>query len=239
MYLFETHLHTSEVSPCARVPAAEMVRLYQEAGYSGILVTDHLYQPILDSFGCADWHAAMDRYLLGYRLAKEAGEKAGLNVLLGAELLPDGGANEYLLFGLTEDFLYRNEGICQYDLVRIRNVCTEAGILIYQAHPYRPDMTRAVPGFLDGVEVYNACPRHDSRNELALAYAQNNHLGMSSGSDAHRPEDVGRGGLRTKERIVSLEQFKNVLQSGEAELIRAPEDEPKKRFRLFGRKKNG
>lgn len=214
-----------------------MVGLYRDAGYAGILVTDHLYQEVLDSFECADWHTTMDRFLQGYRLAKEAGERAGLDVLLGAELLPEGGANEYLLFGLTEGFLYGNEDICRYDLVHIREACTEAGILIYQAHPYRPDMTRAVPGFLDGVEVYNGCPRHDSRNELALAYAKNNRLGMSSGSDAHRPEDVARGGLLTETRITDHERLKRVLQNGEAELIRAPEDRPKRRFWPFGRKR--
>ena len=235
MFKLETHLHTAEVSPCARVPAEDMVGLYKEAGYASIVVTDHLYQQQLDSFGCPDWASAMDRFLVGYHLAKRAGERLGLDVMLGAELEPDGSWNEYLLFGLTEEFLYRNEGLCQYDLVRLREACSEAGILIYQAHPYRPDMTRGMPGFLDGVEVYNACPRHDSRNEMALAFARNHHLGMTSGSDAHRPEDVGRGGLQTAERIVDLERLKVVLCDGSAELLRAPEDRPKKRG-LFRRR---
>ena len=228
MHRLETHMHTSEVSPCARVPAAEMVRLYREAGYSGLVVTDHLYPPILESFGCSDWHATMDRFMLGYRLAKEEGDRIGVDVLLGAELLPDGGNNEYLLFGVTEEFLRRNENICRYDLVRLRQACTDAGVLIYQAHPYRPDMTRGMPGFLDGVEVYNGCPRHESRNDLALAFAERNRLGKSSGSDAHQYEDVGRGGIQTEERITSLSRLCAVLSEGRAELLRAEEDDPKK-----------
>ena len=31
----DLHVHTSEVSGCGRVPAAEMARLYHEAGYDG------------------------------------------------------------------------------------------------------------------------------------------------------------------------------------------------------------
>ena len=37
----EMHLHTSESSNCGRVSAADAVRLYKEAGYDGIVVTDH------------------------------------------------------------------------------------------------------------------------------------------------------------------------------------------------------
>ena len=240
VYKFETHLHTSEVSPCARIPAQEMVRLYRDAGYSGLLVTDHLYPPNLELFGCDGWHATMERFMLGYRLAKEEGDRIGVDVLLGAELLPDGGNNEYLLFGLTEEFLYRHENICRYDLVRLREACTDAGVLIYQAHPYRPEMTRGLPGFLDGVEVYNGCPRHGSRNELALAYAERNRLGMSSGSDAHQYEDVGRGGIMTETRITDLKSLCEALSGGYAGIIRAEEDQPKpeKKWKWpFSRKK--
>ena len=39
-YLYETHLHTKESSKCGLVPAAEMVRKYRNAGYTGIVITD-------------------------------------------------------------------------------------------------------------------------------------------------------------------------------------------------------
>ena len=37
----ETHLHTSEVSQCGRIPAREMIRRYHAAGYGAVVVTDH------------------------------------------------------------------------------------------------------------------------------------------------------------------------------------------------------
>ena len=36
-YLFDTHVHTAEVSPCGTVKAEKMVKLYRESGYSGMI----------------------------------------------------------------------------------------------------------------------------------------------------------------------------------------------------------
>ena len=33
MFKTETHLHTSEISPCGKISAKEMVKRYHEAGY--------------------------------------------------------------------------------------------------------------------------------------------------------------------------------------------------------------
>lgn len=38
-----THLHTSESSACGLLPAAQPVQKFKEAGYTGIVVTDHFY----------------------------------------------------------------------------------------------------------------------------------------------------------------------------------------------------
>ena len=42
-YLYETHMHTSEASACAGSTGAQMARAYKEAGYTGIIVTDHFF----------------------------------------------------------------------------------------------------------------------------------------------------------------------------------------------------
>ena len=41
MYLYETHLHTSPVSKCARASVREVVEYYKNAGYEGIFITNH------------------------------------------------------------------------------------------------------------------------------------------------------------------------------------------------------
>jgi len=40
-YRYETHCHTSECSACGAMPAAELIKFYKRAGYSGLCITDH------------------------------------------------------------------------------------------------------------------------------------------------------------------------------------------------------
>ena len=51
---YELHCHTSECDLAAHASAAELVRLYHAAGYSGMVITDHyfpiFFQPHLLSY---------------------------------------------------------------------------------------------------------------------------------------------------------------------------------------------
>ena len=161
-FRFDTHVHTDETSHCGKVPGEEMVRLYAEAGYSGFVMTDHYNRYSMQVHGCQTPEEEVETFLRGYRAAKAKGDEIGFDVLLGMELQPDGAYNEYLLYGLTEEFLYAHPHIYEEDLLTLRRLATENDILIFQAHPYRPGLTRAMPGFLDGVEVFNGNPRHNS-----------------------------------------------------------------------------
>ena len=40
-YKYELHCHTGAVSRCGRVEPEKIVEMYVEAGYNGIVVTDH------------------------------------------------------------------------------------------------------------------------------------------------------------------------------------------------------
>ena len=44
-YKYELHCHTGAVSRCGRVEPEKIVEMYVEAGYNGIVVTDH-YSPM-------------------------------------------------------------------------------------------------------------------------------------------------------------------------------------------------
>mgnify|MGYP002512850021 CR=1 FL=1 len=48
MYKYETHLHTSPVSRCARATPEETVRYYKEIGYAGIFITNHFIDGNMD-----------------------------------------------------------------------------------------------------------------------------------------------------------------------------------------------
>ena len=82
------------------------------------------------------------------------------------------------------------------DLAGLHALCRRWGALLVQAHPNRKNCHPVDAGLLDGVEVFNGNPRHDSHNALTLAFAQAHpHLIRTSGSDYHQPQDLARGGI--------------------------------------------
>ena len=108
-----------------------------------------------------------------------------------------------------------------------RKLATEHSILIFQAHPFRPGLTREDPQYLDGVEVLNGNPRHDSHNDLAANFAEVNHLYISAGSDCHRLEDVGRSGIMTNDRIQNMDILRRHLSEPDIDIIEAQEGSDK------------
>lgn len=81
----EMHAHDCEVSQCAVITAKDLVDGYKDAGYDGIVITNHFDQITLHILGATpeeQWKA----YMRGYELAKEEGERVGLTVILGMEV---------------------------------------------------------------------------------------------------------------------------------------------------------
>ena len=136
------------------------------------------------------------KYLFcGLDAAKAEGLACGLKVYPGLELRLSDSPNDYLLYGVTEEFLLEYPRLYEKSLAEIRELCDRNDMLLVQAHPYREGLTRANPQILHGVEVHNGNPRHNSHNDLALRFAEENGLLMTSGSDYHNPEDCNRGGM--------------------------------------------
>jgi len=212
-YLYESHLHTAEVSPCARVPAARAVEMYIAARYDGIVVTDHFAPGWVEPETEESHEAFIARYLTGYRTALAAAN-GRLTVLLGTELRFEGSANDYLVYGVTEKFLLTNPSLCQMRPREFSVLARENGLLFYQAHPFRNGMKVMAPEILDGIEIHNGNPRHDSRNDIATAWAEKFGLPGLSGSDFHQEEDLGRGGFYSDSRIMDNKQLVNALKSG-------------------------
>lgn len=207
LMLLDTHVHTCQVSPCGKVPAKEMIELYKEAGYGGVIITDHYYKGYFESLGNRPWEEKIQSFLSGYKAALERGNALGVKVFLGMEIRFVYGSEDYLVFGLDEDYLLQNPRLYLYTLEDFRDHIQETGALIFQAHPFRPGLTPAAGNLLDGMEVHNGNPRHDSGNDRAYNYAKSNGLMMSSGSDSHQTGDVGRGGIILPGDIDSMDEL--------------------------------
>lgn len=218
---WELHAHSSETSLCGHVPAADGVKWYAEKGYTGLVLMDHYNARTLDELsGTAA--EKVKAWLRGYECALEAGEKYGLRVLFGLEARLPGRDNDFLIFGTSPEFLYAHANLYLGTLPELHRSVREAGGLLIQAHPFRKDTCYPENADdLDGVEVFNGCPRHESFNEQAEAFAElHPHLIRTSGSDFHRPEDLAIGGIETERDILTGRDLVACLKDGAYTLIR-------------------
>ncbi|MBO5197980.1 MAG: PHP domain-containing protein [Lachnospiraceae bacterium] len=223
MYKIEMHAHTSDTSPCAHVSAADMIHAMAEAGYDIVVVTDHFSRYVMSRFTGTP-EEKVTRYLQGYREACRAGEKEGIRVFLGAEVnLHRVGKEDYLLYGITEQFLYDHPQMYDYTLKELFEACVKANVLVVQAHPCRSYCAPADANYLHGVELINTNPRHDNGNQKAEIWlkeqeAAGHQLITTCGSDYHQLEDIGGGGIRTARPLKDVVELAELLRSGEYEL---------------------
>ena len=208
----ELHAHTSEVSPCGHVTAPEVAERFIAEGYTSLVITNHYCDYVIDPLK-GTWREKMDYYLYPYHLMREsAGNR--LNVILGCELRFEGSINDYLIYGITEDFLRENPELHKMSLRSFAPLARENGMLVVQAHPFRNGMVVVNPEHLDGMETFNGTPTYDGRNLIADAWAKRYNLLRTSGSDFHNPDQYGTGGILTNAAIRTGEELVAVLKSG-------------------------
>ena len=212
MFLTETHFHTSLSSPCANVPPEEALAAYINCGYSALVVTDHFSRICREHYGIDDNGEWVDRFLSGYRYLKQT--MTSMHVLLGMEIRFDENANDYLVFGFSEEDLYQHPTMYEWSIQEFYRYAHERGWLVVQAHPFRDGMTITPPSCVDGIEIFNGNPRHNSRNEMAEHWARLNGLLTTSGSDYHQRKDAARGGLVTESSITTIGELVAAIRSG-------------------------
>lgn len=189
----EIHLHTAQSSKCSRVGAEMSIPEFKKNGYDCVIITDHYSRLVFSDFyrDEATFKEKTDRFLLGYRTAKEIGEKVGLTVLLGAEFrFGEGNYNDYLVYGMSEEMFYKYPYLFDKTEKEFSCFANDNHLFFAQAHPFRDKVTRCNPGYLHGCEVFNAHPYHNSRNILAAQFCSDNSLIPTCGSDFHYEEGL-------------------------------------------------
>lgn len=216
----DLHVHTSEISLCGKVSAADTVKMYKEAGYDAIVITNHFNSDGIYHFKHQGREDYLDAYIEGYELARKAGEEMGLTVLLGYELRFNANFNDYLVYGMSKEVASDYEKIFAMGPREFSAIARENNFLFYQAHPFRNNMTVTNPSHLFGIEVYNGNPRHDSRNDIAEAWAEKFSLHKIGGSDFHQTEDIAIGGIETTADVKTIEDLVKVLMEDNYTLIK-------------------
>ena len=100
-YLYETHMHTCQGSACGRSTGKEHVHFYRDAGYTGIIMTDHFFGGNTAVDRTLPWKERINRFWIGFEDAKEEGDRVGLDVFFGLEQHYRG--DEYLIYGLSKE----------------------------------------------------------------------------------------------------------------------------------------
>lgn len=215
-YLYEMHAHTVEVSTCARATAKEMIEYYEGKGYTGIVSTNHMNSSTFSRVGLTDapWNEKVDHFMKGYNLLKEAaGNK--YHVLLGVEICFHNDPNDYLVYGVTEDFLRSHGDLMSMDMESFSKLAKENGLIFLQAHPFRRGLEVADWEYLDGYEVFNGNPRHNSCNDIAEIWAKKHGKSIVvSGSDFHQKGDEGIGGIYFEKEIKTNDELIEELRKG-------------------------
>jgi len=212
-YIIDTHVHTKEVSPCAHVEAAEIVDLYIARGYSGIIITDHYFKRYFENLpDHMSWDDKIDAFLSGYIKARDHAGDKGFDVFLSLELTFDKSNRDYIVYGITEEFLRSVPALYRYSIVEFSKIAFQNGLYVVQAHPFRPYLEPPIPYYIDAVEVFNGNRRHLNDNDLAEVFAKRYSLKKVSGSDFHQKEDLACGGMKLPCRISNLREFAEILE---------------------------
>lgn len=221
-FLYEMHMHTAEVSPCAESSAREQVRFYHARGFDGICITDHFFNGnntyILRGL---PWKDRVREFCKGYEAALDEGEKLGISVFFGWEYPIDG--TDLLTYGLSPEWLLQRPEIMEWEPHLYGDHVHEHGGFVVHAHPFREawyiPMIRLMPRQVDGVEILNA-NRTDFENEAARDYAERYGLLVSGGSDNHTAEKQARlCALRSSTKLHSIEEVIAQIRDRKMEIV--------------------
>lgn len=219
MYLYETHLHTSPVSRCARASVRDTVEFYKQKGYEGIFITNHYVGSHREEL--SDYESRIQFLFSDYEEAVKIGEEVGLSVFFGVETFYKG--SDFLVYGLDKAWWLAHPEQEEMGIRERLTFFADNGALVVHAHPFREsnwiDYVRLLPRHVHGVEIFNANCK-PLENEMAALYAEKYGLLALAGSDNHCAGAQKRfGGVQTETPIKDEQDFVNHIKNGDFALF--------------------
>ena len=218
MYKYETHLHTSPVSKCARASVEDTLRFYRALGYDGVFITNHFLDGNINIDRSLPYEERINFYFSDYEEGKRLSDEIGIKVFLGVELSYKG--TDFLVYGLGREWFLAHPEIMEMKKSEELPYLAEHGALVIHAHPFREagyiDHIRLFPRAVEGVEVINASCRDPIVNEMARLYADHYGLIPFAGSDNHSGPAVKRlAGMETDTPVLDERDFIERVKRGE------------------------
>ncbi len=207
MKKIETHCHSNPISTCSRQSAEILADRYAKCGFDAVTLSNHYSDSYRDCYG-ASFDEWLNAYIAEYRRFADACGKNGIEGWLGAEVtlfapysqplkkqyseqfLRDNYA-DYILIGVTEQFLRETPDLCRLDQKELYSECKKHGVLLFQAHPFRSAQGHSPRDldYLDGLEINGCCGFTanplDVREEEINRIADERNLIVIAGGDTH------------------------------------------------------
>ena len=217
MYQYETHLHTSPVSRCAKATVRDSLQFYKDMGYDGVFITNHFLDGNINIDSAKPYEEKIEFYFSDYEEGVKIGKEIGIKVFCGVEVSYFG--TDFLVYGLDKAWFLKHPQIEIMPQSEELSFYMENGALVIQAHPFREaayiDHIRLFPRNVHGVEVLNAC-RTEIENKMAKIYAESYGLLAFAGTDNHVGEKRRKlAGLRFAGPILNEQDFVGRVKNGE------------------------
>jgi predicted metal-dependent phosphoesterase TrpH len=167
------------------------VQTYHNIGCHAVAITNHFTCNLFRSDKPNE--EIVSEYINDFKRAKEEGDRIGITVLFGMELRFSENNNDYLIFGVDEKEALTISRMLDGGISSFRQNYKNSASVLIQAHPFRDGMTKVDPSLLDGIEVFNMHPNHNSRVAVAANYAREHDLLATAGTDYHHHNHEGLG----------------------------------------------
>ena len=226
-FQYDLHVHTSQGSLCGRSTGAEIAKAYKDAGYAGIVITDHHFGGNTRPDRNLPWEEWAEAFCSGYWDAKQTGDAIGLQVFFGWESGFHG--TEFLIVGLTPEWMKQHPELRDCSIQEQYQLVHESGGLVIHAHPFRrrPYIrdVRLYPDYIDAVERINAShsnpavadkPEYDDE---AAAFAKKYHKPVTAGSDQHDSVNLRGAGICFKRKMQSAKDLVQAIKNREDSIL--------------------
>ena len=225
MFYYELHSHTSTASLCSIVEPEEYIQFYIDRGFSGMVITDHFYHGNTSINRRLPWDVFIDEYCEGFYRAQREGDKRGFTVLFGFEQKFSDGTDEYIILGISPEWLKSHPEIRDMERVPFFKTIKAHGGFVIQAHPFREryyvSKINLALDYVDAIEVLNLGDE-DLHSRRSYEYAKNLGLPMTAGTDIHSLGERDLvAGVGLEREIFTVEELIEEIKCGRAQITPA------------------
>ncbi len=186
----DMHVHSNGISLCSKVSCQTIIDEKIRLGYDGAVLTNH----------CQPWYypaeehkSFVERVIEEFHRGKKYAEEKDFRFYLGLEITLSSPYADWLLYGVTEEFLRHSPCLYQLTQKELFELCKAWGVLLVQAHPFRQGCTLGASQYMHGVEI-NCTPIDLDKVGLVESFAEAHGLLVLCGTDYHATDRTYFGG---------------------------------------------